>query len=411
MPFYKVNYSDFNPSNLIFEDTKEDAAKDASGKEIKYYRINIQYNYEVTTTDGRKTVVKAPLYIEGPKQTSRGPKTTVYPEKNNKEIHSMFTKYDLIDTAQYAFVNRDSTDTGTIHKLCVRCCQEVFDRKAKLGVQCRTLDSMIDLLHYPVKWTFGDDGAPKAGVNPAAVWKLMRYKYGADKSMTRETDFILPVNGGQKIDWKMIENAEIDHQPLFKVDNITIAGARPSIKMEVTSSVVFDIREVGNQNYQEDTIAKYSADPSMTARAMEFLKKSNVAPVVTPASPPKTAPKPEEHIVIPGIVSQVTEDLASVVVSTPAPVEIPQVVLPVAPVIAPTTIDVAPVAVPQVVLPMAPVAIEIAPAIPVALPAVLSIAPVAVEAPTLTSLINNAPVQPLPMTGLPAGMVIQNLTL
>jgi hypothetical protein len=314
---HKVKYSDFDPSRLIFGKTDEANATGQDGKPIKYFRIPIQYNYEMTTSDGRKTSVKGPLYIEGPKEMSRGPQTKVYAEKGNKEVHSVFTKYDLTNPEQYKFINRDEENPGTIHKLCLECCKEVFNRKGELGVACRQLASMEDLLFYPVKWTLGNDGRP-TGENPAAIWKLFRY--GTPPNI-RETSFILPVNGGQKISWDMIKDSRIEHQAVFKIDNITIAGGRPTIKIEMASSVIHDIMASGGPNLQADTIAEASKDEYVTAKLLDKIRELEMALSTkggiseTPAPVAVQNEKPLVPVVIPGIVTQ--EPIVQAVVPQP----------------------------------------------------------------------------------------------
>lgn len=383
MSAYKVKYSDFNPANIVFGKTEEANATGQDGKPIKYFRIPIQYNYEVTTSDGRKTFVKSGLYIEGPKENSRGPQSKVYPEKGNKVVHSIFTKYDLTNPEQYAFINRDDVNPGTIHKLCLKSCEEVFNRKGELQVSCRILDSMQDLLHYPVKWTLGNDGRP-TGENPAAIWKLFRY----GKDYTRETDFILPVNGGQKIAWDMISNSRIQHQPVIKVDNITIAGGRPSIKMEVASSVVFDIMNSVGPKLQEDTIAEAAKDTYVTAKLLDKIKelenalsKSNVSDTVS----------------------------ESVTGATSAPVAIPGIVIQPAVAPVPVVIPMPPAPAPIAYLP--PTTVEI-PLVVAAEPVIIPVAAPAPEPVTLASMINSGPVMiPPPMLPpvLPGGLVIPPL--
>lgn len=370
MPSYKVKYSDFDPSRIIFGKTDEANATGQDGKPIKYFRIPIQYLYEITSADGRKTNVKSDLYIEGPKEMSRGPQSKTYAEKGNKVVHSVFTKYDLSNPEQHAFINRDAVNPGTIHKLCLRCCEEVFERGGDLGIgNCFSVENMLAMLHYPVKWTL-EKGRPVPGENPAAIWKLFRY----GKDYVRETDFLLPINGGQKIAWDMISGSRIEHQPVFKVDNITIAGGRPSIKIEMASSVVYDIVSGGGPNLQEDTIAEASKDTHVTAKLLEKIKELETA-LATKAKvddkPTETAPAvPAAAPVIPGITLQAA---------------------PVIPVATPTPI--VPAAVPE------PVVVP-----PIAMPAPVEPTP----APTLSSLINNAPALPLPLPVI-GGIVIPPL--
>jgi len=376
MPTYKVKYSDFDPSRMIFGKTDEANATGQDGKPIKYFRIPIQYLYEVSTSDGRKQNVKSDLYIEGPKEMSRGPQSKTYAEKGNKVVHSIFTKYDLTNSEQHAFINRDNVNPGTIHKLCLKCCEEVFERGGDVGIgNCFSVENMLAMLHYPVKWTL-EKGRPVPGENPAAIWKLFRY----GKDYVRETDFILPINGGQKVAWDMISGSRIEHQPVFKVDNITIAGGRPSIKIEVASSVVYDIISAGGPNLQEDTIAEAAKDSHVTSKLLDKIKeleaalatKTNVSETKedTPVAPASN-PVP---VVIPGIVPQ----------AAPAPVPAPIPVME--PVPAPAPIPV--VAPPMFEIPQPPVAAAPAP-----------------EPITLNSVINSAPVINLP-PALPGGLTL-----
>lgn len=358
MSTHKVKYSDFDPSRMIFGKTDEANATGQDGKPIKYFRIPIQYLYEVVSASGVKTNVKGPLYIEGPKETSRGPQTKIYADKGNREVHSVFTKYELSNSDHMAFIGRDDVNPGTIHKLALKCCEEVFNRKGEVGVACRQLASMEDLLHYPVKWTLGNDGRP-TGENPAAIWKLFRY---GKEGYVRETDFILPINGGQKVSWDMISASRIEHQPVFKVDNITIAGGRPSIKMEMASSVIYDIISSGGPNLQADTVAEASKDSFVTSKLLDKIKeleaalatkdtsvKTTEASVSIGATAPVAAPVVQAPIVIPGIVSQTPEP-------TPVPIVVPEVV---APVVAPEPVTLSSIinSAPSVPPPIIPVSI------------------------------------------------------
>jgi hypothetical protein len=367
MATHKVKYSDFDSSRIIFGKTDEANATGQDGKPIKYFRIPIQYLYEVISTTGVKTNVKGPLYIEGPKETSRGPQTKIYADKGNKEVHSVFTKYDLSNSDHMAFISRDDVNPGTIHKLCLKCCEEVFNRKGEVGVACRQLASMEDLLHYPVKWTLGSDGRP-TGENPAAIWKLFRY---GKEGYTRETDFILPINGGQKVSWEMISASRIEHQPVFKVDNITIAGGRPSIKMEMASSVIYDIISGGGPSLQADTVAEVAKDSFVTSKLLDKIKELEAAvasrdKIIGGSSSESTTVTVAVPAVIPGIALQGLPQIPEPVVSTPVPVVVPV-----------PSIDPAPLPVPVIPAP-APVA-------------------AAVEPVTLTSLINSAPAIPAPV--------------
>ncbi len=382
MATHKVKYSDFDPSRMIFGKTDEANATGQDGKPIKYFRISIQYLYEVVSPSGNKTNVKGPLYIEGPKETSRGPQTKIYTDKGNREVHSVFTKYELCNADHMAFIGRDDVNPGTIHKLCLKCCEEVFNRKGEVGVACRQLASMEDLLHYPVKWTLGNDGRP-TGENPAAIWKLFRY---GKEGYVRETDFILPINGGQKVSWDMISASRIEHQPVFKVDNITIAGGRPSIKMEMASSVIYDIISGGGPSLQADTVAEVAKDSFVTSKLIDKIKELEAALATRDTSSVSignSAPVIAAPVVIPGIMAQ-TPDPVPVVQAATAPV-----------------IEVVPTTMPFVV------ATEPMAALPVVAPMAATPEPV-----TLNSILNSAPAIPAPIpVVIPgvAGLVIPPL--
>lgn len=271
MPGYKVNYKDFNPANIIPGKTESFEATGEDGKPIKYFRIPIMYNYEVKKADGSVGYARSELFIEGPRERSRGPATREFAQGGKmKTVHSIITRYDLNNDEHFKFINRDNAKPGTIHKLAMGCCQIVYDRGSEVGINdCPHPDMMMYKLHYPVKWKL-EKGLPVPGENPAGLWKLFRY---GKEPYIKETNFYLPIDGGKRIDWSMISNADIDHIPVFKVDNITIAGGRPSIKIELTSSVVYDIIASGSVNMQKDTIEDAAKDPALEARLREQIRQ------------------------------------------------------------------------------------------------------------------------------------------
>ena len=271
MPGYKVNYKDFNPANIIPGKTESFEATGEDGKPIKYFRIPIMYNYEIKKADGNIGYARSELYIEGPREKSRGPATKEFGQGGKmKTVHSIITRYDLNNDEHYKFINRDNLKPGTIHKLAMGCCQIVYDRGSEVGINdCPHPDMMMYKLHYPVKWKL-EKGLPVPGENPAGLWKLFRY---GKEPYLKETNFYLPIDGGKRVDWSMISNAEIDHIPVFKVDNITIAGGRPSIKLELSSSVIYDIIASGSINMQKDTIEQASQDPAVEARLREQIRQ------------------------------------------------------------------------------------------------------------------------------------------
>lgn len=286
MPGYKVNYKDFNPANIVPGKTDSFEATGEDGKPIKYFRIPIMYNYEVKKSDGSVGYARSELFIEGPRERSRGPATREFAQGGKmKTVHSIITRYDLNNDEHYKFINRDNAKPGTIHKLAMGCCQIVYDRGSEVGINdCPHPDMMMYKLHYPVKWKL-EKGLPVPGENPAGLWKLFRY---GKEPYIKETNFYLPIDGGKRIDWSMISNTDIDHIPVFKVDNITIAGGRPSIKIELSSSVVFDIIASGSVNMQKDIIEQASQDPAVEARLREQIRQLEEALAATKVAKPES---------------------------------------------------------------------------------------------------------------------------
>jgi hypothetical protein len=270
MPGYKVNYKDFNPANIIAGKTDSYDAIGEDGKAIKYFRIPILYNYEVKKADGSTGYARSELYIEGPREKSKGPTTKDFAQGGKtKTVHSIITRYDLNKQEHFDFINRDASKPGTIHKLAMGCCQIVYDKSSEVGINdCPHPDMMMYKLHYPVKWKM-DKGLPIPGENPAGLWKLFRY---GKEPYVKETSFFLP-GSAKPVNWGLISSAEIDHLPVFKVDNITIAGGRPSIKIELASSVIYDIIAGGGNKIQEETLKEVSKDTILVAKLQEQIRQ------------------------------------------------------------------------------------------------------------------------------------------
>ena len=263
---HKVKFNEFNPARLVFGKIDEKTTNQ-NGQQIKYYIIPMQYMYEVTTVTGEKRDVKDNLYIEVPKIKSRGPQNKVYEDKN-RSVWSVYTRFDLSDPDQQAFVNTSKETPGTMHSLAMKCCEFAFNNKKDLNLKCSSLDSMVDLMHYPIRWP---DNDLSSSDNPGAVFKLMCY--GKDPSNLKKTTFTLPIGGGKTIPWETIMESNIIHEPLLKFDNMTIASGRPSIKFEMVSSIIHDILPAAGENMQKDTLenaAKNINTEALEARVREL---------------------------------------------------------------------------------------------------------------------------------------------
>ena len=340
MPIYKVRYDNFKPENLKFADPEPCEANGPGGSKIVYFRIKFTYDYEIQRPDGSMGTANGPLYIEGPKENSRGPSSKQL-EKSGKmqEQWSIMTKYDLTNPEHLAFVNRDTRDgkqPGTIHKLVMACAENVFKNRKKVNQNdCEDTRDVFKKFHYPILWEL--DGGVPTGKDPAGFWKVFRYT--GKSGGVNETSFILPVDGGKKLDWSQLEGTQMEHIPVFKVENITIAGNKPTIKMELASSVVLDIKDRGSTNIQEDTMNQVNSNPQLMARLQQLEKElAEAKKAAKPASPVKTAPatvipdistitieaKPETaNIVIPGL-----EPILPVIPTATPAVSAPAISLP-----------------------------------------------------------------------------------
>jgi hypothetical protein len=319
---YKVSYEKFNPNNIIFGKTETQQSKaDISGKKVTYYRIPISYKYEIQKSDGTTSYAISDLYIEGPKEKSRGPKDKeiLNSDGSVKVITSIYTQYDLSKTEHFNFVNYDDNRAGTIHALVLKCCDTVLERSSDVNINdCSDTRDMMKKFHYPIKWEM-DRGKPVPGKNPGGIWKL--FKYGKEPN-TVSTTFILPIDGGQKIDWDFLKNQNIEHRPLFKVNNITIAGGHPSIKIDLFSSVVYEMASRGTNDLQADLIREVEADEGLSSKLREQLRLAkeafasvNTATSVAPNTP-VVVPIPSE---IPGLGAAMPIVAPIVVPSVPTP--------------------------------------------------------------------------------------------
>lgn len=322
---HKVNYADFDVSKIIFGKVEEKQGPSGPNNQpIKYYTISIQYMYETINPDGSKSSAKGPLYIEGPPQTSRGPQTKEFKNEETgkvKVVHSLFTKYDLGNPQHAAFIDRsDHREHGTIHKLSLACCSYVFKHSKEVNINdCYNEAFMMPKLNYPVKWTL-ENGVPVNGENPAAIWKLYRF-HSKDKAQTYETTFFSGVDG-RKLPWALISNSKIEHTPMFKVNDITIAGGKLTIKIDVTSTIVSNILPLGQENAQSDTLAKIkeSANISELEQKIRELELANAvlfSKTSTGDVPTTQKEQVSQEIVIPGITSQSITLMPSVAVPAP----------------------------------------------------------------------------------------------
>lgn len=280
-----VNFKAFKPENVVFTNEGEIKSKAAG---VSYYRIKIAYKYD----DGSF----GPLYIEGPMETSRGPMND---PKDGKDNWNVFTKFDLSNPDQYAFVNRDDRDgkeLGTLYRLFNACAKFVYDNRKECGLNnLKNLDACIDKFRDIMMWTL-EDGYPKPGTNPAKYWNLTKYEWQG-KSIT--TNFTLPSassKDGITLDWSEIDGnkVQIEHIPVIKIENITIASQIPSIKMAMYSSVVSKWSAKARENMQAGTMAKMLEDAARAAE-IEDLKRQLMeerAKNAKPSSPKKLPPNP-----------------------------------------------------------------------------------------------------------------------
>lgn len=303
-----VNFKNFNPANLIFDKPDEQTSKAAG---VKYYRIKVTYKYEDGST--------GPLYIEGPmEKKSAGPKNDL--TKEGKDNWNVFTRYDLSNPEHFAFVNcddRDGKELGVLYKIKHEAAKFVFTNRKDCGLTTlKTLDSALEKVTNPTGWTPDEeDGYPKAGTNPIKSWNLVKYEW---QGKTITTNFTLPSatsKDGVPLNWDDIDGkkVEIDHIPLIKIENVTIAAGKITVKMALTSSVVTKWTAKTHENMQAGTMAKMVEDASLAAE-LEDLKRQLMeerAKNAKASSPKKLPPNPVKIDIVEKVA--VVEDNAVVI--------------------------------------------------------------------------------------------------
>jgi hypothetical protein len=373
---HKVSYLNFKPENVIFgkysaEKSKPDAK---TGSVVTYYRIPIQYRYEVKKADGSTVPAISDLFIEGPMEKSRGPKEKMVDE--GKSVTSVYTQYDLTNDEHRKFVNYDDNYPGTIHSLILAACKNILSIANDVGMnKCDDERDVLKAFHYPIKWTL-EKGRPALGKNPGGVWKLFRY--GKEPNVM-ETQFILPIDKGRKISWDLLRNTNIEHKPLYRINSITIASERPSIKIDLYSSVVYNITPRGANDMQDDLIEEAAQDSGLTERLRQQLRLAEEA-----SGHLADAPKPSSPVAV-SQMAQISAVMQSVAVKE-TPVE--QIVVPmnIAPAPAPAPV------IPVQTIPTPVIPVQTIPTPVIAAPAPVFVAPQIVEAPVFTPPVIAAPV-------------------
>lgn len=358
---HKVNFRDFDVSKIIFGKTEEKTSTQGK-QQIKYYVIPIQYMYDVKAPNGSIHQIRGDLMIEGPEEISRGPQSKSFAEdegsdKPTKVVHSILTKYDLSNPDHYDYVNLNN---GTIQRLFDACVKHVYLNRSSVNIK-GTEEVLRGMFWYPcIKWKKDDDDQPVPGVNPAGIWKLFRY---GKENYVRETTFTLPIDGkGRVIPWDAISKNNIKHCPLIKVNNITIASGRPSLKMDVYSSVVIDILPGEGPSAQEETVQKYSGDATVVANLFEKLKAMEAENAALRGMANLNiqagagSPTPATPTAIPGVVARPpSPEPTPVPEPTPAPISLKDLVTT-----QPTVVE----APPPLVIPGLPAGIKLPPPLP-----------------------------------------------
>lgn len=335
----KVNYSDFDPARVIFPSVEKPESKAAK---VVYYRIPIRYMYQIKRSDGTIGEQEGPLYIQGPMEKSNGPTEKVFDDNGSgepaKTTWSVMTKYDMNNPEQSAFIGRNPA--GTIHKMVLRCIEKLFEVRGEIKMNARTLDQMIQSegtqYYYPVRWTLDESGNPAPGKNPAGMWKLFRY--GKDPSNMNESSFYYRGTDGKttKIPWDMLSNCVIEHVPIFKIENITVASGRASIKMFMASSVVYKITPRSSMTFQDELIQ--TQDMSVASEIENTLRELQMAKGMIPKASTNNYAPPVLHSgsgPIPGM--EIEEKKP---VSEPVPIPVIPTTPPVMTPIAPPTVPV-----------------------------------------------------------------------
>lgn len=315
----KVNWKDFNPSNLIELSPTTHKTKDkVTGQEIVYYDIPLHYrytilnpavpmiadltdpepdnnkkrkiqdpNYFVLHPDAKPTIqVVQELNIELPRV--RSPRGLMKSTKNsggytkwqywvlfqlaNEETRKFLARDDLGDEVELGFPN------GACHLLYQVMIAMVFKHKGAIGQAERREERDIrSICEYPVYWPRDKiTGKVIKDKDPSQFFGLFNYENSGSRTP-------IMLANGKVLDWELCQNAETEFIPLWNIKAIRLATGKARLFGQLHSCVVTDIKPASAESGQMDTIEGFAGDAALQSKLDEQLAALKVAFVASKA--------------------------------------------------------------------------------------------------------------------------------
>ena len=212
---------------------------------INYNEVKLSYNYGTPTNP-----ITRDLYFELPKMRATGVKTKEEPAtgKNGpytKVSCSMMLIFDLADPETKDECLQAVEKLDEVHHA---ACLAIDACKGQLKMYDFDPQKPGGMFKNPVFWHRDEvTGEKVKGKNPSLWVKLYNSPY--KRTLFTGLD-------GKAIDWKLLNNVEIEMVPLLHIEKIYV-GAKLSLQIHLASAVVLKVAAAGSESLQVSTMEKY----------------------------------------------------------------------------------------------------------------------------------------------------------
>jgi len=282
----KIDYTAFNADNLVKTPPQQKQSQpkldpnnpNAPPQAVTYYEIPLSYKYTVKDREGKDVDVIADLYVQGPELFS--PSGIQSKEMSGKQVHSLFTSFDVQSSEIRAFVGTDKDAPGMMDKLYHTVVRRIDECKGSVGLGRMQNTMMIEgVTTYPIHWPRDSTTSQVIpGKNPSKYFSLFSYGQGYGQ---RRTLFCTPIsdeNGRpQNLDWELLRGVEMKYIPLFHFKKIFIGGGKASIQFDIVSAVVTHVVKANTETNQTDTIESLKRNDTLTKNLREQIAALNLA--------------------------------------------------------------------------------------------------------------------------------------
>jgi hypothetical protein len=226
-------------------DEPKETKFDAEQGPVRFNDIKLFYNYGTESDPCIQEV-----FLEGPLMKSdrfnvkdEGMKTSKKGNQYHKITYSMMLRFDL-STPE----NKEETlkCLSTFREAYLGCAHAMAPFKGKVGMHHFNPEQPEGTLNDFVYWYRNSNGDIIQGKEPV-MWCDFS-SYGPHKTLITDMK-------GQAIDWKMLENSEVEMVPLFHISMIRV-GTIKKIKVGMKSAIVTKIIQSGSETTQVDTLER-----------------------------------------------------------------------------------------------------------------------------------------------------------